>query len=312
MKRCTLPLLLALASCPAFAQLKLTWGETEVLGLDKLSRAEILAQLPIRSGSEVEQNEKEMMRWCDRVRRLPLAAVNCSGTVIGGELHYVVELVESPTAKFGLVPPNGAPTAARLPPELKKLLAHREYRAQEIAAEGGSPSEQITPSGVVIGEDPELRMYDVQIRDACMGLRETLVAIVLDGSHTERRIAAQLLVWAGEPEASLASLHGRLLDPDREIRNLIGRLVLSFADRIQDSDLAESVAQSLLAQLTLPTLTDRTKALGGLAKLLARHPELRVNLNDSAREPLAKIARESVLPTIGGEARGLLNLLGKY
>lgn len=311
MSRRLLPLLIAFASAPSLAQTAMVWGETEVIGLEKMPREQVLAQLPIQPGSRVDQKEKEMLRWCERVRRLPLAAVSCTGTVIGEELHYVVEVVESPDAKLRLQAATGAPVSDKLPGEIRKLLSHREYRIQEMAAEGTAPIEGVTPSGVVIGEDSELRMYDVQIRDACIGRRETLIAMVLDGHNGERRIAAQLLAWAGEPEESIARVHHRLLDPDGEMRNLIGRLILTFADRIRDPEIAEGVANSLLAQLALPTLTDRTKALGGLGKLLARHPELHARLREVAQAPLEKIARESVLPTIGGEARGLLNLLNR-
>lgn len=309
MRRRLLPLLFAFASAPVLAQTVMIWGETEVLGLDKVSRDTVLAQLPIKLGSRVNQKEKELLGWCEGLRRLPLAAVSCTGTVIGNELHYVVEVFESQETNLRLSAPTGAPVAGKLPSELRQLLGRREYRVQEIAAEGAMPAEKVTPSGIVIGEDPELRMYDVQIRDACAGMREHLVAMVLDGQHAERRTAAQLLSWAGRPEASIAQVHHRLLDPDREMRNLIGRFILTFADRVYDSDVAEAVAESLVKQLAIPTLTDRTKALGGLAQLLARHPELHSRLRDSARGPLEKIAHESVLPTIGGEARGLLNEL---
>jgi len=306
--RRVLPLLCCLLlPASAFAQARLTWGEAEVIGLQKLKREDVTSRLPFKVGAPMAEKEKEILGWCDKLRgSLKVIALKCSGAVEDRTVHLVVEIVESADQDFGIRPSNAPTARARVTPETRQLLARREYRVQEMAAEGLTPTESITPSGVLVAEDPELRAFDAQLREACFGRRTDYVSMALDAGNQERREALVLLSWAGEPETTIAAIHGRLLDPDPEIRNLTGRLILSFMSRIEDPQIAHDVAQSFIGQLQIPTHTDRTKAVLGLAQLVAAHPELRDLIADSARAPLEKLARESVLDNVGGQARALL------
>jgi len=306
--RRVLPLLCCLLlPASAFAQARLTWGEAEVIGLQKLKREDVTSRLPFKVGAPMVEKEKEILGWCDKLRgSLKVIALKCSGAVEDRTVHLVVEIVESADQDFGIRPSNAPTARARVTPETRQLLARREYRVQEMAAEGLTPTESITPSGVLVAEDPELRAFDAQLREACFGRRTDYVSMALDAGNQERREALVLLSWAGEPETTIAAIHGRLLDPDPEIRNLTGRLILSFMSRIEDPQIAHDVAQSFIGQLQIPTHTDRTKAVLGLAQLVAAHPELRDLIADSARAPLEKLARESVLDNVGGQARALL------
>ncbi|WP_341676825.1 hypothetical protein [Niveibacterium sp. SC-1] len=310
--RRVLPLLSCLLCClllpaGAFAQTRLIWGEAEVIGLQTLKREDITSRLPFKVGAPMEEKEKEILGWCDKLRgSLKVLALKCSGAVEERTVHLVVEVIESADQSFGIRPSNAPAARARIAPEARQLLARREYRVQEMAAEGQTPSEAITPSGVIVADDPELRMFDAQLRETCFGRRADYVSIVLDPGSQERREALVLLSWTGEPETTIAAIHSRLLDPDPEIRNLTGRLILSFMSRIEDPQIAHDVAQSFVGQLQIPTHTDRTKAVLGLAQLVAAHPELRDLIADSARAPLEKLARESVLDNVGGQARALI------
>ncbi|GAA5174737.1 hypothetical protein GCM10025771_05150 [Niveibacterium umoris] len=304
--------LLVVAALPAvaFAQRKMVWGETEIIGIQRITREQVVSLLPIRLGEEVTQKEKEMLKWCERLKKLPIAAVSCNGAMDRGQLHYIVEILEDANVDFGLQPSTAPRAIGRVPPDVHQMLAHREYRVQEIAAEGYSPGERITPSGVLVADDSELRMYDAQLRDLMVGQREAMVAMALDANHPDRRDAIQLLSWTGNPEASIDAIHARLLDPDTEVRNLTGRFVLSFIERVRDPAVAEALAGSLARAIALPSHADRTKAITALGQLYARHPELRSLLQQTAREPLTRIAKESVIPNVGGEARALLAAIG--
>jgi len=302
--------LLTVLSTPAFAQRQLIWGETEIIGIKRLSREQVTSQLPIKPGEAVSQNEKDMLKWCERLKKLPIAAVSCNGAMVGTRLHYVVEILEDASADPVLQPSTAPRAAARVPPEARQLIAQREYRVQEVLADGYMPGERITPSGIVVAEDPELRTFDAQLRDLANGQQERMIAIALDARHPERKDAIVMLNWTGRPEASIAALHGRLLDPDSEVRNLTGRLVLTFIEWIKDPAVADALAGTLAQVLTLPSHTDRTKALAAMGQLYALHPEIRGKLQRVAREPLTEIARTSVLPNVGGDARGLLAAIG--
>lgn len=303
-------LLVGVLAAPCMAQRTLVWGGIEVIGLNKIKREAVLERLPVHVGDPVKQKEKEMLRWCDALRSLPLVAVNCAGAEVDGRVYYVVEIVESRDTDYGLRPATGAPVTARVPPEARQLLSKREFRVQEMAAEGMTPTERLTPSGIVVAEDSELRMYDAELRESVDGQRTRLVAMALDAGHPERREAIQLLAWTGAPQASLATLYPLLLDPDPAVRNEVGRLFLLFSDRLTDSDVAESMVDVFVRQLALPAHADRTKAVLGLALLYTAHRELKPHLIERAREPLLRLARESVVPNVGGAARNLLAALG--
>ncbi len=300
-----LPLIATAAEVP-----KLVWGEAEIVGLRKLTRADVVAKLPLKVGEKMEEKEKEIARWCERVRTLPVASVNCSGALEGNEVHFVADIIEDKDATFIFRPASGTAAAARVPPEARKLYAQREYRAQEITAEGGIPGEKITPSGVIVSDDPEMRAYDAQLRELCMGNRDALVAMVQDPNHLDRRDAANLLPWAGNPETTMFDVAQRLADPDPAVREAVARFVLSFMTRLQDSGVAADLAHNFAAQLRLPSHADRAKAVLALAQIAGRFPDLRPQMLDETRDTLILIARESVLRSIGGEARQLLVTLG--
>ena len=292
------------------AQQQMTWGETEVIGLKRLKREQITSLLPIKVGEVADQKEKEMLKWCEPLRKLPVLAVSCNGAVVGTKLYYVVEILED-TESDAILQASRSPRASgRVSPDARKLLAMREHRVQEVIADGYMPGEQITPSGILVSDDPELRAFDAQLRDFAMGQQDKLIAMVLDANHPERRDAISMLQWAGNPAFSIAAIQGRLLDPDTEVRNFTARFILTFIERLRDSEVAESLALTLTKVLTLPSHADRTKALAILSPLYTLHPEIRPTLRLEASEPLAKIARESVLPGVGGEARGLLAAIG--
>lgn len=310
--RLSICVLALLSGVPALcaAQRVLLWGGAEIIGLQKVPREAVLEKLGFKIGEPVKQKDREMLRWCNAIKTLPVASVNCVGAEVGGKVYYVVEILESADADFGLTVSRGAPAAARVPPEAHALLVKREYRVQEIAAEGLTPSERVTPSGILVAEDPELRSYDAQLREAVSGMRERFVAIALDPAHSDRREAVQLLAWTGAPQASLAALYPCLLDPDSNVRNEVGRLLMLFGDRIVDSELAEALVGVLAKQLSLPSHADRTRALLGLAQVYARHPALKGTLRTVAGPALRKIAAESIVPNVGGEAHSLLAALG--
>jgi hypothetical protein len=305
---------LALACLPlaahAAAERKLVWGEPEIIGLKHLTRAEVVAKLPLKIGSAMEEKEEEVVRWCEKLRSLPIASVNCSGAVENGQVHFVADIVEDKNATFTFRPAPGPAAAARVPPEAHKLLVQREYRSQEISAEGFSAGEKITPSGVLVSDDPEMRAFDAQLRELCMGNREALVAIVQDPNHLDRHDAANLLPWAGSPESSMFDVSPRLLDPDPEVRDAVGRFVLSFMSRLQDQGVALELVHSLAGQLRLPSHADRAKAVLALAQIAGRFPELRPQILDETQETLRQLAHDSVLRSVGGESRQLLVTLG--
>ncbi|MCL2657198.1 MAG: hypothetical protein FWD62_07195 [Betaproteobacteria bacterium] len=297
---------LPFAALAASSQQKLIWGEPEIIGLKRLTRAQVIAQLPFTVGDEMKEKEKEVARWCEHLRTLPLASVNCSGAVEGNEVHFVADIVEDANARFVFQVAPGPAAAARVPPEARKLLARREYRTQEISAEGFSSGEKITPSGVLVADDPELRAYDAQLRELCMGNRANLVAIVQDPNHLDRQDAANLLAWAGDPESSLFDVSPRLVDPDPGVRDAVGRFALSFMSRVEDPGVASALAHSLADQLNLPSHADRAKAVLALAQIAGRFPSVRSQILEEARAPLERLARESVLRSVGGEAHQLL------
>jgi hypothetical protein len=288
----------------------MVWGEPEIIGLKRLTRAEVIAKLPFKVGDKMEQQEKEAAQWCEKLRSLPIASVNCSGAVENGQVHFVADIVEDKNTTFTFRPAPGPAAAARVPPEAHKLLVQREYRAQEISAEGFSAGEKITPSGVIVSDDPEMRAFDSQLRELCMGNREALVAIVQDPNHIDRHDAAALLSWAGKPEYTMFDVSPRLLDPDPEVRDAIGRFVLSFMSKLQDPGVATELVHSLSGQLRLPSHADRAKAVLALAQIAGRFPELRQQILEEAEEPLRQLARDSVLRSVGGESRQLLVTLG--
>lgn len=287
----------------------LIWGEPEILGLQRIARAEVLRRLPLTPGAPMREKERDILRWCDDLRALPVAGVHCAGAVERDRVHLVVEIAEQPGPPAGLRAATGAPVAGRLPAEASALLRRREYRMQELAAEGRPANERITPSGVVVADDPELTAFDAQLREQCMGRAPLLISVVQDPQHPERTEAVQLLAWAGTPEDSVAALSGRLLDPDPAVRSAVGQFVLTFLDRVEDEEVLRALVAAFTAQAALPLHTDRTKAVPALARLARQHPALRPDIALLAGPTLARLAQESVLAEVGGQARAALAVL---
>lgn len=289
---------------------QMNWGETEVIGLTRIKREQVTSLLPIKVGEPVEQKEKEMLKWCEPIRKLPVLAVSCNGTVIGKRVHYIVEILEDQESDAMLHPSTAPRAAGRVPPDARLLLVQREHRVQEVMADGYLPGERITPSGVLVSDDSELRAFDAQLRDFAMGQQDRMIAIALDANHPERRDAISMLQWTGNPGVSIAAIQGRLLDPDTEVRNFTSRFILTFMERLRDPNTAEAIASTAAKVLMLPSHSDRARALAIIAQLYTLYPDIRFTLQSEAREPLKKIASESVLPSVGGEARSLLAAIG--
>ncbi|WP_394760713.1 hypothetical protein [Phenylobacterium sp.] len=309
---------LVLSSHPALASAQLAEMDKvhwilrgiDVFGLRSVTRDQVLATLPLRTGEPIKAVDKPMRdAWCARLRtQFQFAETNCVLVLEQPDMAYFsVDAVEK--GDTSRVPPTARSweSGLKLSPELHALYKEIDELKDRTFAAGHPVVDLYRDREMVDYADPDLHRVAQDLQARIPARRNELIRVLMGASASrDRAAAADLLNFAGEPGATAAVIYKALDDPDAMVRNNVSRYLIKWAPRIQSEATREALVKVLSAQLRWASFGDRNKAIFVLTALAQSDEALRHAVAQRSCRALDEIARLSSAPNVGGAARDLL------
>ncbi len=283
------------AAAPAFAQNEsVTIRAIDFYGVDGLSLNLIRAALPLREGDQLSRDSKDKMvaRLREAIKRATgrepsdVASVCCDDR---GRLMMYIGLGGSVGKTLYNPLPRGS---ARLPTTAIKV--HREAeRAWLNAIEAGVSGEDDS-QGYALSTDAQTRTRQLAVHDY-VARHSAIVRRVLASARDveQRRIAAEMLGYAGRSREQIRTLIRASHDIDDGVRNNATRALVVLA---RSSSEASSIipGECFVDLLNSGLWTDRNKSAELLSVLTAqRDPRLLACLREQALMSLVEMAHWS-------------------
>jgi hypothetical protein len=309
---------LVLSSRPALASAQLAEMDKvhwvlrgiDVFGLRSVTRDQILATLPLRTGEPIKAADKPMRdAWCARLKtQFQFAETNCALVLTQPDMAYFsVDVIEK--GDTSRVPPSARSweNGLKLSPGLHALYKEIDQLKDEKFAAGHPVVDLYRDREMVDYADPDLHRVAQDLQAKIPAQRSELIRVLMRASASEdRAAAADLLNFAGEPGATAAVIYKSLDDPDASVRNNVSRYLIKWAPRIRSDAAKGSLVKILSAQLGWASFGDRNKAIFVLTALAQDDAALRHAVSLHSCGALDEIARLSSAPNVGGAARDLL------
>lgn len=307
----SLPLVLALAlAAQAFSQDRsVAVGHIDFYGHAGLAPDRLRAALPVREGDRLSPEAKE--QTVDRIKQAITQAAGRAptdvATICCDDRGRLVIYVGLPGASVRQIRYNPAPRgSARLPPAAIK--AYREAdQAWSDAMRRGVYGEDDS-RGYALSLDPEARAKQLALHTYA-ARHAARVRRVLESARDagQRRIAAEVLGYAGLSRAQVRALARAGRDVDDGVRNNALR-ALGVLARSSARAAALIPADGFVEMLNSGTWSDRNKSAGLLSTLTARRdPQLLGLLRARALSSLVEMARWH----FPGHADGARLMLGR-
>lgn len=280
------------------------WRDFEIMGVERVSRAEIIDAIPLELGAEFSgERQDEWDRWAEAVRtKFGFDEVHITRLkwFPDHSVYLVVDIVEP--GRDGASRFRPQPTgAATIPPEV-----YQPYKRLVDLWLSRRAGERMEGEYKTFNDD-ELNELAHKLYTLASPHRERILTVLRDSADDEHRAdAALLLNWVGDPAGVVPRVIALLDDPSADVRNNITRYALPYVRRMDDLELVNAVASALIKQMAYPSHGDRNKAISGLMMLAKRHPEIRDRVLREAGDRLRVIAETSVIPNVAGPARSLL------
>lgn len=299
-----------------YPEFKGEWSGIEVMGVDQ-STAEIIRKLvPIKKGDPFSSAENNKFKqWCSNIK-INIAAKDVHCSFIGYEnrqFFYNIEVTPNNEKeyKFRHIPKTSNNTY-KVPETLKTLLSKYDNRFFAMMAEDNFPHE-IKGKRYADYHDPELHaLVQKLIIQVKKNNQKILNILRFSNDEKEREKAAQLLAWSTNDNNLAYILKWDLFnDPDPGVRNDLSRSIYRSLDYIKDKNLINRALPIYCEQAALRSHTDRNKALSSIQKILRKHPDLYVSIDNECIQTIQYIADTSILINSGGIAKDILNSLEK-
>jgi hypothetical protein len=296
------------AALAAFSQDEsVTIGSIDFYGADGLKLNVIRTELPLREGDQLSRASKNKMvaQLKEAIKRATgrepsdVASVCCDNR--GRLMMYVGLVGGSVDQTLYNTLPRGS---ARLPQTAIKIQREAE-RAWQNAMEKGLSGEDDS-QGFALSTDQETRTKQLALH-TYVARHSATVRLVLAsaGDVEQRRIAAEMLGYAGPSREQIRALIRASHDVDDGVRNNTIRALGVFARSSPEAS-AIIPGECFVGLLNSGLWTDRNKAAELLSVLTARRdPQLLVCLREQALTSLVEMARWSY-PGHAGSARLML------
>jgi len=281
------------------------WRDFEIMGIERISRAEIIEAIPLELGIEFSgERQDEWDRWAKAVRaKFGFDEVHITRLkwFPDHSVYLVVDIVEPERDGASRFRPRPAGDAT-IPPEVYQPYKH--LVTLWISRRAG---ERMDGDYTTFSDD-ELNELAHKLYKLASPHRERILKVLGESADDEQRAdAALLLNWVGEPADTVPRVIALLDDPSADVRNNITRYALPYVRRMNDPELINSVATALIKQIAYPSHGDRNKAISGLMMLSQNNPEIRDRVLREAGDRLRVIAETSVIPNVAGPAQALLS-----
>lgn len=293
------------------------WAGIEVMGGDKKSSELVRKLIPLKTGTPFHYDKDQFKLWCDTVKeKVKAQDIHCAFIgYLEGDYYYNVEItpIGAKLMNFRVLPEFSG-DIPQIPKELDKLFEQWDERFMTMIKIGKNPHEAYK-DGYVDYQDPLLHNLVKKFVILVSKNNELLLKVIrYSPDPTQRAKASTLLSWSKNIENIEYVLKWDLLnDPDEGVRNDLARaLSFMFVDVKNKKTLRDSTAV-FCRQATLPSHTDRNKALVSLQNILLQHEDLDLasNINEECRNTLTYISQMSVLPNAGGLAKNILEIIEK-
>ncbi len=291
-----------------------TWAGIEVMGVESKTAERIRNRIPIHQGETFSSLNKEKLKsWCNLVKEeVRIEEVNCSFVgFANGNFFYSVEIIapNSKSKKYRIIPKTIF-NIASIPKEIEELSNQWEERAMFLIKSEINPQEY-DENGYLDSKDPLLHELAIKLSNETHKYNNKLLNIIKYSKDPKNRSkAATLLSWSKQPSNLEFILKWDLLsDPDEEVRNNLARSMFVILNKVKEKSLLRKSLQSFCYQASLPSHTDRNKALTSLQKILKKNPDLVQSINKECKATISYIGHNSILPNAGGVAIDLLNTL---
>jgi hypothetical protein len=287
-----------------------TWRAVEIYGNKVASDDLVLDGLPMKLGSASTASKAELNQWCSSAAaRLKVESVSCATVFLRRDRAYLVlDIVEAdaePATPIKSTAPIGHSVEPVDSSALKLGTEFQEFSRQRFFA-GQDNSVDKSNTEYLDFTDDALKVKAKEIHAIARASSNVIVGAALRSADlSERRRAAYLLNWVGNPGETIQVVHSLMLDSDPEIRNTVTNFVMAFLGQISSPEVLSAIQTELFTQVRMPSHTDRNKALYALqemtvtmkAGLLVTPEQLKV---------LEDIIARSHLPNIAGPARYVL------
>jgi len=184
-----------------------------------------------------------------------------------------------------------APTGAiRLPPDVVQTGAEFDQVLMKVVLSGHAHEDD--SEGHALLDDATARPVEDRMIAVAHNHLKLLREVLHESANSEQRaLAAQLLGYAGDPQAVVPDLVYAMSDSDADVRNNAMRalMVFTMATKVK---VPQVPYQPFIALLSSAVWTDLNKASGALMQLArARDPVLLRMLRDQALASLIEMAR---------------------
>lgn len=285
----------------------------ELTGACQRPRSYYLNDFPVGLGAAPLKSELTQIRgWCNNlVKSKKVYSAECNMLHRPPNTAYLTVNIREAPPPVQVARETKKNTTPRLAKDLVKLHSERELLFDKKLIRDGITLSDEVHDGILGSSDPELDALARKL-GAAVQPRLKHVLTVLNGSliESDRIAASELINWSGNPAAVFPVLSAALSDSSVYVRNNASRFVVVFVDELSDVDTAKSILSGMAAQLKLPFMTDRNKALFGMKGLIDKFPVLTSSIGAETRSHLCHIAKTSILDNVGGTAKELLDLVG--
>lgn len=290
-----------------------TWAGIEVMGTDKETAQKIRNLIPIKIGDTFQFSESEKYRlMCYNLMKdnFQINNVHCGFIFFGGGHVYLdVEILNNKSI-FRSIPKIQA-TIPTISNEFINLLNQWDQRVTFLIT-NKQPIIEIYDKGYLDSKDPILHALAEKLAPLAYKHNNLLLDIVRYSPDVDSRTqAATLLSWARHQEQNLRFVlkWDLLNDPDKGVRNNLARAFSSIMHEVKDVNLLSKLIPVYCKQATLPSHTDRNKALYSIMGILKQHSNLSSEIDCDCKNTINNISEISTLENVGGLAKEILRLM---
>jgi hypothetical protein len=290
---------------------KSDWAGIEVIGGDIEAAEKIRSLDLVTIGATFPASKaKHYCQKCKKIvqKKTQFTNAHCSLIWYGDQTAYLIVetggkhindylLRSIPKNKYAIV---------KIPDELNKVFLLWESRMSVLMFSSNNKK-------LADLNDPILHKLTDQLYELVPKYNQAVLDVVhYSPDKIERQKAAQLFAWSNHAENLPYVLEwDLLLDPDSGVRNDVARSFSNSMEKIKDETLLKNLMPVYCKQLSLPTFSDRNKALMSISRMLQTHPILISTLNkdNQCKANITYISNMSILENVREPAKDILKIL---
>jgi len=293
------------------------WAGIEVIGIDSVTAQKLRKLIPFQKGGDFALADIQKYKSkCQEIikKNVPNSEGRCSCVLFDDKKVFLVADIFHNDAKskislFRTIPKKKHGKISKLPKKLHDPYVSLEEKRSFHLSQGKFPLE-IIKDGYLDYEDPTLHALAVQLSKYASEYNDILLDIIhYSKDAEERRTAAILFSWAKHPEnIDLILKWNILFDPDTGVRNNIARSYVFVMQDVKNKSLLKKLIPIYCKQVTIPSHTDRNKALTSIFEILQADKEILPIIDKECKATIKYMSEISILNNVGGVAKEIIKL----